>query len=72
MKWEGGVSGKPYVFKEHARTDMVCSFSKSVLPGLKRVQAQMGGELPRSLCAKKQCIIDAIKANADAKSRCGL
>ena len=22
MKWEGGVSGKSYVFKEHARTDM--------------------------------------------------
>lgn len=72
MKWEGGVSGKSYVFKEHARTDMVCSFSKNVLTGLKRLQVQAGGELPRSLCAKKQCIIDAIKANADAKARCGL
>lgn len=72
MKWEGGVSGKSYIFKEHARTDMVCSFTKNVLPGLKRLQAQTGGELPRSICAKKRCIVDAIKANADAKARCGL
>jgi hypothetical protein len=74
MKWEGGVAGKPYVFKDHARTDMVCSYAKRDLEGLKVVQRSTGGELPRSLCEKKQCIVDAIRANkaAEAKSRCGL
>jgi hypothetical protein len=72
MKWEGGVAGKPYVFAQHARTDMVCSFAKKDLPGLKRVQAQAGGELPRSICAKKACVVDAIRTNKDAKAVCGL
>jgi len=74
MRWEGGVSGKAYVFKEHARTDMVCSFAKQDLPGLKLVQRATGGELPRSICAKKQCVVDAIRANAadSAAARCGL
>ncbi|MBX3192184.1 MAG: L,D-transpeptidase [Labilithrix sp.] len=74
MAWEGGVSGRPYVFKEHARNDMVCSYAKRDLEGLKVVQRSMGGELPRSLCAKKACIVEAIRANkaAEAKARCGL
>jgi hypothetical protein len=72
MKWEGGVSGKPYIFSEHARRDMVCSFAKRDLPGLKNLQRATGGELPRSLCEKKACIVTAIRANADAKARCGL
>lgn len=74
MKWEGGVSGQPYVFAEHAKTDMVCSFAKKDLAGLKIVQRATGGELPRSICAKKSCVVNAIRANkaADAKSICSL
>lgn len=72
MKWEGGVSGKPYVFSEHAEMGIVCSYAKRDLPALKRLQGAMGGELPQSVCAKKQCIVDALRANADAKARCEL
>jgi hypothetical protein len=70
--YEGGVAGKPYVFSEHARTDMICSFAKADLPALKNLVRTMGGELPRSVCAKKQCIVEALRANADAKAKCGL
>ena len=72
MKWQGGVTGVPYVFSAHAITGQVCSFAKRDLVGLKNVQRATGGELPTSLCAKKQCIVDAIRANGDAKARCGL
>ena len=72
QKWEGGVNGKPYVFAEHARNDMVCSFAKADLPGLKLVQRATGGELPRSICAKKACVVAAIRSNGDAKALCGL
>jgi hypothetical protein len=72
LKWEGGVAGKPYVFAEHARQGLVCSFAKPLLPALKRLQAQTGGELPPSLCAKKACIVEALRAGADARARCTL
>lgn len=72
MKWEGGVTGDAYVFSEHIQPDMVCSYSKRDLAGLKRVQIASGGELPRSLCSKKKCIVDAIRVSADPKARCGL
>jgi len=74
LKWEGGVAGKPYVFKDRARTDMVCSFPKGDLPGLKIVQRASGGELTRNVCAKKTCITDAIRRNraAEATTLCGL
>jgi hypothetical protein len=72
MKWEAGISGKPYVFKAHAKSDQVCSYAKRDLAALKRLQAQTGGVLPQSMCAKKACIVDALRANADAKTRCEL
>jgi hypothetical protein len=72
QKWEAGIPGKPYVFAAHARRDMVCSFAKQDLAGLKRVQVSMGGELPRSICAKKDCVVDAIRTNKNAKAVCGL
>ena len=72
MKWEGGVSGKPYVFSEHAVMGNVCSSAKKDLAGRKRLQAQTGGELPTSICAKKACVVEAIRSGADAKARCGL
>ena len=72
QKWEGGVNGKPYVFAEHARNDMVCSFAKADLPGLKLVQRATGGELPRSICAKKACVVAAIRSNGNAKALCAL
>jgi len=70
--YEGGVAGKPYVFSEHARTDMVCSFAKTDLPALRKLVRTMGGELPRSVCAKKQCIVEALRSNTDAKAKCAL
>jgi hypothetical protein len=72
MKWEGGVNGKPYVFADHARADMVCSFAKKDLAGVKKLVAEVGGELPRTVCQKKQCISDAIAAGNDAKAACSL
>lgn len=71
-KWEGGVSGKPYVFVEHARNDMVCSYAAVDLPNLKKLQAQLGGELPRSICAQKTCVVSALRAGKDAKALCKL
>lgn len=73
LKWEGGVAGQPYVFKEHARNDMVCSFAKRDLPALKTLAARFpNSELPRGICAKKACIVEALRAGADAKARCAL
>jgi hypothetical protein len=72
QKWEGGINGKPYVFAEHARNDMVCSYAAGDLAALKKLQTAMGGELPRSICAKKACVVDALRGNKDAKAVCGL
>jgi hypothetical protein len=67
MQWEGGVSGKPYVFKEHARANTVCSLPKSLLGKAKELAGS--GELPMNLCAKKQCYVDALKAGGAAAAR---
>lgn len=72
MKWEGGVSGKPYVFAGHARTDMVCSVAKRDLPALKTLVQRMGGELPSSFCEKKSCVVDALRAGKNAQTECAL
>lgn len=72
-KWEGGVAGKPYVFAQHARGDMICSFAKRDLAGLRALASRFpNGSLPRGICAKKACVVDALRANADAKARCEL
>lgn len=74
MAWEGGVTGKYYVFAEHLQNDMVCSFAKGDVAGLDTVARSIGGTLPRSVCAKKACIVDAIRSNAAdrAAALCGL
>lgn len=75
MKWQGGQAGKWYVFREHARQDMVCSFSKGDLPALKTFTREMGGQLPRSICAKKACVVDGLharKTTAQIKATCEL
>lgn len=70
MKWEGGVSGKPYVFKDHALQGTVCSMPKSLLPKVKELAGS--GELPMNLCAKKACYVDALRTGgaAAARQRC--
>jgi hypothetical protein len=70
MKWEGGVSGKPYVFKDHALQGTVCSLPKSLLPKAKELAGS--GELPMNLCAKKACYVDALRSGgvAAARQRC--
>ncbi len=70
MKWEGGVSGKPYVFSEHAVAGTVCSLPKSLLPKAKELAGN--GELPMNLCANKACYVDALKNGTAtaARDRC--
>ncbi len=53
MKWEGGVSGKPYDFSQHAKNGLVCSMPKSSLAELKTIAARTSGVLPADFCAKK-------------------
>ncbi len=72
MKWEGGVTGKYYVFAEHARRDQICSFSKDDLPRLKFLAERSRGVLPAGLCAKKSCIVTSLRGGADARARCAL
>jgi hypothetical protein len=72
MKWQGGVSGAWYTFSEHVVPNMVCSAPKADLPALKAFAAANGGELPKSFCEKKACILDALRAKKDAKATCGL
>jgi hypothetical protein len=67
MKWEGGVSGKPYVFKDHTLANTVCSLPKSLLPKAKELAGS--GELPMNLCAKKKCYVDALRAGGAAAAR---
>lgn len=70
-KWQGGVAGAWYVFGEHVRPNMVCSVPKADLPRLATFASRFGGELPASFCAKKACVLSALRAGADAAS-CGL
>jgi hypothetical protein len=72
LKWEGGVPGEYYVFSEHALPNMVCAIPKADLPAVKTFASSLGGELPKSLCEKKACILDALRARRDAKASCGL
>lgn len=54
MQWEGGVSGRWYVFAEHARRALVCSMPKAMLPELKAAAARRpNAELPGDFCTKK-------------------
>lgn len=68
QKWEGGVTGKYYVFSEHAKRDFVCSVEKVDLAALKGYATANGGEIPAGFCAKKTCILDALRRRADPKS----
>lgn len=73
LKWEGGVNGKYYVFSEHVKSDWVCSYPKGVLPPLAELAKQFpGNELPNTVCAKKDCIVEALRLKKDAKTVCGL
>jgi hypothetical protein len=73
QKWEGGVSGKYYVFAEHARQNVVCSVEKVDLPMLKTFANASAnhGELPVGFCAQKDCILGALRSHTDPKSCAG-
>ena len=63
LKWEGGVPGKPYVFKEHATYDWVCSVLPPDLARLKTYAATLPNKtLPADFCQKKDCIVAALAA----------
>lgn len=70
MAWEGGISGRPYVFAEHSLPNRVCSMPKALLPALKELTG--GGDVPRNLCANKACYLDALANGgaAAARERC--
>lgn len=73
MAWEGGVSGKKYVFAEHVKQGWVCSMPKAQITKLTALAAKFPNkELPATICAKKACVVDAFNANKDAKVACGL
>lgn len=72
MRWEGGVTGKYYVFAEHATEGRVCSVQKRDIAGLKTLAKRLGGELPKGFCAKRDCVISALRASKDAKTTCRL
>ena len=63
-EWEGGVSGKPYKFEEHAKLNWVCSVRRDVLLKLRAWGDTLPNkELPHDLCEKKTCVVDALLAN---------
>jgi hypothetical protein len=66
MQWEGGISGRPYVFAKHAVANTVCSVPKADLAKLRELQRVRGGELPKDFCTKKTCILEAITAGRTA------
>ncbi len=71
LQWEGGESGNWYVFKEHATYDDVCSVLPDDLARLKTWAArQPGAQVPADFCAKKDCVLAALKDNADPTSIC--
>ncbi len=75
MKWEGGISGKPYVFANHAMANVVCSVPKPDLARLREFQRVRGNELPASFCEKKACILDGLRARMPAQQlgrACGI
>jgi hypothetical protein len=67
MKWEAGITGKLYVFQEHAIANQVCSVKSRDLAKLATL-----GQLPKDFCAKKTCVIDALRTNRDARAACSL
>lgn len=73
QKWEAGIPGKPYVFKNHAIPDMICSVPASRTEALRNFAKTLPGSvLPSGFCAKKKCILDTLKVGGDAKVACSL
>ncbi|MFO0664776.1 MAG: L,D-transpeptidase [Polyangiaceae bacterium] len=73
MAWEGGVSGKRYVFAEHAKQNWVCSIPKADISKVASLAAKFPNkELPQTICAKKTCVLEALRAGKDARAVCAL
>jgi hypothetical protein len=72
FKWEGGVSGEPYVFAEHAKKHWVCSVAPAHHARLSAFAASRGGELPAGFCAKKDCVLEALSAKKSVKAACSI
>jgi hypothetical protein len=53
-KWEGGVVGKYYAFKEHMRQGVVCSVQQQDLPKLANFVTQ---DLPQGFCSNQQQVL---------------
>lgn len=73
QKWEAGITGNPYVFKNHSIPDMICSVPQPRTEALRKFASTLPGSvLPSGFCAKKKCILDTLKAGGDAKVACAL
>jgi hypothetical protein len=72
FKWEGGVSGKPYVFASHAQQSWVCSVAPEHLARLSAFATSRGGEVPPEFCAKKDCVLKALVDKKDVRAACSL
>jgi hypothetical protein len=72
FKFEGGVSGKLYVFADHAKRDWVCSVLPADQPRVAAFARSRGGHLPASFCAKKACTLTALAAGGDPTTACGI
>jgi hypothetical protein len=73
MRWEAGISGKLYVFKEHEKANFVCSVPEGKIESLRKFAETLpGASLPAGFCAKKTCILNALKAGGDPTAVCSL
>lgn len=66
MKWQGGVAGQIYDFKQHVIPNMVCSMPEKNIKALREFAArQPNKELPKGICEKRACVLGKLAANAD-------
>lgn len=71
LQWEGGESGKWYVFKEHATYTDVCSVLPADLSRLKSWAArQPNAQVPADFCVRKDCILAALADGGDPNAIC--
>jgi hypothetical protein len=71
LEWQGGVSGKLYVFKDHAAYNRVCSVMPTDLANLKAWAAtQPNAEVPSDFCTRKNCIVAALEDGSDPNAIC--
>src|SRR4029078_13099295 len=73
LQWEGAGRGTCSGSSEHAREGRVCSVEKPNLAALKTFASHYANaELPQGFCAKRDCIVSALRGARNPKSSCNL